>query len=384
MRRYLSVFILVAAVTGCGKEGKVVIRGNFTSGKEGMVYLEHSQVDKITIIDSASLKKGSFTFKTNIDGPEFYQVGVSRNDFVSLLARPGEKISLTLGNEPLVMNSSVTGSPWSEQVQLLDKRLFITKIRLDSLRNIYGNLSQEEIPIKGPELEQAYIDAINSQRKSNIEFILKNPSSMAAIKAVYQRIDENTYVLYQPRDLQFLKIVSDTLSLKYPASKHVQALTDNLNSEVNQMYMDRLANIAAQVPSEIIDPDLLNTEDKRISLSSLKGKYVLVSFWSGTSEESVAELTALKNIYKLYSKKGLEIYQISLDPDINRWKSMVVYEEIPWISVREDDPENPFYARTYNISGIPSNILYDREGNVINKDLFGRNLLIKMDQLFNK
>ena len=218
----------------------------------------------------------------------------------------------------------------------------------------------------------------------NIEFILANITSMASVKALYQRIDENTYVLYQPRDLQFLKIVSDSLSVKYPASRHVQALLENVNNELNQMYINRLASMAAETPSDKMDPDLMDTEGRRVKLSSLRGKYVLLSFWSSASQACMDELPALKNLYKQYKSKGLEIYQISLDEDEGRWRNVVRFEELSWISVREDDPANPRYTRAMNITQLPANILYDREGNIINSNLFGRNLQIKMDQLFNK
>ena len=86
----------------------------------------------------------------------------------------------------------------------------------------------------------------------------------------------------------------------------------------------------------------------------------------------------------MYHTKGLEIYQVSLDPDENRWRNVVRFEELPWISVREDDPENPRYTRALNITRVPSNLLYDPQGNILNTNLFDRNLQIKMDQLFNK
>jgi hypothetical protein len=94
--------------------------------------------------------------------------------------------------------------------------------------------------------------------------------------------------------------------------------------------------------------------------------------------------SAENNLYDAYNRKGLEIYQVSLDPDEERWKNIVRFEEIPWISVREQDPQNPVYSRLMNITRLPSNILYDPEGNIINTNLAGRNLSIRMDQIFNK
>ncbi len=96
------------------------------------------------------------------------------------------------------------------------------------------------------------------------------------------------------------------------------------------------------------------------------------------------QLPLLRSIYNDYHRKGLEIYQVSLDTDPERWKSVVRFEEIPWISVREPDPANPIYARLMNITSLPSNLLYDPQGNIVNTNLTGRNLLIRMDQLFNQ
>ncbi|HUW94095.1 MAG TPA: TlpA disulfide reductase family protein [Bacteroidales bacterium] len=384
MQRYFSAVILLALITGCSSNDKVIIRGTFNDKKEGKVYLEQSEIDNNILIDSAAIKRGRFSFKRDISGPEFFQVGVSSTDFVSLLAMPGDNITLSLGNSPLVLNYSVEGSAESEKLKQLDETLFVTLRSLDSLKRIYSSLSTEEMALRGAELENQYIEKVNDQRKKNIVFILDNIASMSSLKALYQRIDENTYVLYQPRDLQFLKIVSDSLSVKYPASRHILALSENVSKELNQMYVNRLASIASKTTSEKIDPDLPDTEGQRVKLSSLRGKYVLVSFWSSTSQSCMEELPALKSLYKMYNSKGLEIYQVSLDPDANRWKNVVRYEDLPWISVREDDSVNPPYSIALNITQIPSNLLYDREGNIINSNLFGRNLQIKMDQLFNK
>ena len=384
MKNFILFLFTAAALTGCAENDKVVIKGTFREGKEGVVYLDQSDVDRSTVIDSATIKRNRFKFSTALTGPEFLQVRLNNNDFIGLLASPGEEINLDFGSSPLVMNYTVSGSAGSDLIRGLDQNLFTTKVRLNSLTKLYTGLSDEELTVQGAGLEKAYVDAVEAQRKHNIGFILENITSLASIKALYQRIDENTYVLYQPRDLQFLKIVSDSLSVKYPVSKHVRALKENVTSELNRMYIDRLTSMAAEVSPAKADPVLPDNQGKMIRLSSLRGKYVLVTFWATTSEDCLAEISALKNIYSLYHGKGLEIYQVSLDADANRWKNVIKFEEIPWISVREEDPGNPAYAMAMNISKVPSNLLVDPEGNIINTNLFGRNLQIRMDQLFNK
>ena len=384
MKRFVLILLIAAAVAGCGKDDKVVIKGTFAEEKDGVVYLDQSDVDKSTVIDSATLKRGRFKFSTEISGPEFLQIRDNKNDFIGLLATPGEEIILNLKSAPLVMNYTVSGSIGSDLIKELDQHLFTTKVTLDSLSKVYSALSGAEIAARGADLEKAYVDAVDAQRKYTIGFILENISSMASVKALYQRIDENTYVLYHPNDLQYLKIVSDSLSVKYPVSKHVRALKDNVAAELNQMYINRMVSMASEASPGKADPALPDMNGKMIRLSSLRGKYVLVTFWATTSEASLGELPSLKAIYSLYHSKGLEIYQVSLDADPNRWKTVIKYEDIPWISVREEDPENPAFARLMNINQIPSNLLYDPDGNIINTNLFGRNLQIRMDQLFNK
>ena len=378
------MLLAVSLLAGCNNENKVVIKGSFTVPAEGVVYLDQSEVDRNIRVDSAMIKRGQFKFVTEVTGPEFYQLRFTGNEFVALLVMPGENISLEIGKTPVAMNYTVQGSPGSADIRMLDQQLLVTKTRLDSISNIYNSLSANDMDIREAELQKAYTDVVDAQRKFNIKFVVENISSMSSIQALYQRIDENTYVLYQPRDLQYLKIVSDSLSVRYPVSRHVRALKENVTTELNQMYIDRISSIAMQMPETSSSPELPDINGKMVSVASLKGKYVLVSFWSTTSEESMNQLPVLRSIYNDYHRKGLEIYQISLDPDLERWKNVVRYEEIPWISVREPDPENPVYARLMNITSLPSNLLYDPQGNIINTNLTGRNLLIRMDQLFNK
>ncbi len=378
------MLLAVSLLAGCNNENKVVIKGSFTVPAEGVVYLDQSEVDRNIRVDSAMIKRGQFKFVTEVTGPEFYQLRFTGNEFVALLVMPGENISLEIGKTPVAMNYTVQGSPGSADIRMLDQQLLVTKTRLDSISNIYNSLSANDMDIRGAELQKAYTEVVDAQRKFNIKFVVENISSMSSIQALYQRIDENTYVLYQPRDLQYLKIVSDSLSVRYPVSRHVRALKENVTTELNQMYIDRISSIAMQMPETSSSPELPDINGKMVSVASLKGKYVLVSFWSTTSEESMNQLPVLRSIYNDYHRKGLEIYQISLDPDAERWKNVVRYEEIPWISLREPDPENPVYARLMNITYLPSNLLYDPQGNIINTNLTGRNLLIRMDQLFNK
>jgi hypothetical protein len=384
MKKLLVLLLLTAVAAGCKNKDSVTIKGTFTGKAPATIILERNDLDQSVILDTAKVKKNRFSFRTTINEPEFFQVRTGKNDFVSILALPGEKINLSFNGTPLISNYSVSGSKESEKVRQLDLRLGQTHASLDSIRKAYQSLSGNELTAMGPSLEKKYKATIDRQRMYNIRFVLDNFKSMASIKALYQRIDDNTYVLYQPRDLQYLKIVSDSLITVYPESKHVKALINDVKKELNNMYIDKLNRMAEGKTIDKLNPSLVSTKGERVSLSSLRGKYVLLTFFSSESQDCLKENEQLRTLWNKYHSKGLEIYQVSIDTDINRWVSYVRFEEIPWISVIEDNPNDPALAKTLAITSVPENFLIDKEGNIINSSLHGRNLSIMMDQLFNK
>lgn len=386
MKRILYLLALVFIFSGCKDKGKFTVSGVIKDSKEKYIYLNRIEVNTPVLIDSAKIsKKGTFRIKVKITGADFYQLGFSSTNFITLLAEPGEKINLSFNSNNLFENYVVNGSSGSQKLQTLDLTLADTKRKLDSLSTIYTQASQESgFDVKGPLLETKFNELIKAQRKKNIEFIINNINSLASIKALYERINPETYVLYDPHDLQYLKIVTDSLTRHYPNSKQVQALARDFEKEMNQMYVSQIAEIAKTKPPTKLDPDLMTVNGKRIALSSLKGKYVLLAFWSMQSKECIQENLQLKEFYKLYNKKGFEIYQINLDENESNWKAAVRFDELPWISAREDDPKDPKNAIMYNVKGLPANYLYDKDLNIIASNIHGKTLQLELEQLFNK
>jgi thiol-disulfide isomerase/thioredoxin len=385
MKQLLILLTLVFIISGCNGKKSLSIDGIIKGETENYIYITRIDVDTPVMIDSAKInKRGAFRFRIEPDEADFYQVGYSTTNFITLLAEPGEKISLIFKGTTLFENYSVTGSVGSEKVQILDLNLNNTKRRLDSLDSLYSIASGEPgFDVKGPLLEEEFIKLIKEQRLKNIEFIINNTTSLASIKALYQRINPQTYVLYDPKDLQYLKIVNDSLTRYYPNSKHVQALSRDFEKEMNQMYSRQLAQMTKDIPETKLDPDLKDVTGRRIKLSSLSGKYKLVTFWSVKSKECVEENLQLKELYKLYNKKGFEIYQINLDENEAEWKRGVKFDELPWISTREDNPLDPKNAILFNVKKLPANFLFGKDGKIIGTDLHGRSLKLRLEQLFN-
>jgi peroxiredoxin len=386
MKHIIFLLILAFFAAGCKNKNSFTVNGTINGETGKYIYINKVDVNTPVLIDSAKInKKGEFRFNVKSTEADFYQLGYSLTNFITLLAEPGEKITLHFNSKNLYESYIVNGSSGSSKLQVLDVSLSDTKRKLDSLTALYNKASKEPgFDIKGPSLESEFTDLVKAQRKKNIEFILNNMNSLSSIKALYQTITPETYVLYEQKDLQYLKIVTDSLTRHYPNSKHVQALARDLNNELNKMYAEKLGAIADRLPQTKLNPDLKNIDGKRISLSSLKGKYVLLTFWSYRSNDCIVENLQLKEFYKRYNNKGFEIYQINVDDSEADWKRAVRFDELPWISTREDDPRNPVNAKLFNVTKLPANFLFDREGKIISSDLHDRSLQLKLEQLFSK
>ncbi|MBG0860744.1 MAG: AhpC/TSA family protein [Bacteroidales bacterium] len=385
MNKYLMIIVIVLAGIACTRDNHFVVNGVVKETTGDKIYIKQADINTQVLLDSSAIdKRGSFKFRVKTTEPDFYQLGYSDTDFITLLAEPGENIRLEFGGPTLSGNYNVSGSEGSELVKDLDYQLIRTKTRLDSINAVYEKIAGEPgTDAQKTALEQAYLNLIKEQRKFNIAFIINNLSSLAAIKALYQKVDDQMYVLYETRDLQYLKIVTDSLKLLYPGSRHTKALMQDFEKEMNAFQMRQIQELTSSLPETKLDPDLKDINGKRVSLSSLRGKYVLLTFWTSESRECVAENLQLKEYYRTYSRRGFEIYQISLDRDESEWKAAVKFDELPWISTREENPGDPVNARLFNVKTLPANYLFDKEGKIIASNLHGRPLQIKLNQLFN-
>lgn len=387
MLRNLTVGIFVLLlIAGCSGKNQFRIDGNLNGHSGEYMKIKRVDVNIPVLIDSVKIRNnGSFRMKVKTSGPEFYELGLSDADFITVLTEPGEKISLTFGGKFLFDDYKITGSPGTSKVKMLDSALNVTRQKRDTLISRYKKaVNEPDFKQIEDQLNKEYVQLAKDQRMFNIAFILKNLRSFASIKAIYQRLDENTYVLYDSRDLQYLKLVSDTLTAHYPASKQVKALKINFDQEYNRSILSKYTQLTNSLPEVKLDPSLKDLNGKRITLSSLHGKYVLLAFWSGSSGDCVSENLEFKELYKKYKNSGFEIYQINVDINEDVWRKAVKFDELPWISVREDDPTNPRNAISYNVKVLPANYLYDKEGKIIGVNLHGRNLQLRLSQLFDK
>jgi peroxiredoxin len=125
---------------------------------------------------------------------------------------------------------------------------------------------------------------------------------------------------------------------------------------------------------------LPNLKGDTIALSSLKGKLVLIDFWGTWCAPCVEEQSELAKLYSRNKQlsftngKGFEIYGVSLDSKKENWGNFVTKNKIDWIQVSDLKYWRSPVAKTYNIQGLPFNVLIDGNGIIVAKNLHGADL----------
>ena len=202
---------------------------------------------------------------------------------------------------------------------------------------------------------------------------------MANVLALYQKFDDDTYVI---QDLQSLKLAASALNSFYPESEHVKALYGNT---LKLMAEERAAKMKQMIQEQGVNsPDIVlpNPDGKEIALSSLRGKYVLLQFWSAMDRGSRIVNPVLVELYKKYKSKGFEIYQVSVDDNRYEWLDAIDKDKLTWINVGDMKGSNQAVSN-YNVTNIPLNYLLDKDGVIIARDLKGPNLDRLLGEILN-
>ena len=115
----------------------------------------------------------------------------------------------------------------------------------------------------------------------------------------------------------------------------------------------------------LIEIELPNRVGDKVKLSSLKGNVVVIDFSAYAMEQASAHILFLRELYSKYQSRGLEIYQVSIDPNKLLWLEQS--RNVPWITVRDEQGTNSRYLYSYNVNQLPTFFVMDREGNILGR-----------------
>ncbi len=381
--RFLVVIILAAMVfNSCKKSNEFVVSGNITHAEDKTIYLEELLVSGTRLIDSMKIEKnGKFKFESQTGFPTYYLLKMNPGKHITLLIDSAEQVTVEADYANFSYQYNVEGSPGSALVKNLTVHLNQTLEKLDSLRSLNdmyaGNQDYKSLKEKW---DEEYNKTIQEQVDFSTKFVMDNPFSMASILALYQKFDQQNFVI---NDLQTMRVAASALNSIYPNSVHVKALYGNtleiLKNEENRK-MQRFIQENGQNSPDIVLP---NPNGKEIALSSLRGKVVLVQFWAAEDRASRILNPVLVEAYRKYKNKGFEIYMVSLDSNRIEWVDAIDKDNLNWINVG-DMKGSRVAAQTYNIKSVPYNYLLDKDGTVLAQNLKGPDLDRALSKILNK
>ncbi|WP_341835048.1 TlpA disulfide reductase family protein [Chitinophaga pollutisoli] len=122
-------------------------------------------------------------------------------------------------------------------------------------------------------------------------------------------------------------------------------------------------------------------QGKMISLSSFRGKYVLIDFWASWCGPCRMENPNVVAAYNRFKDKNFTIFGVSLDEDKSRWLQAIKQDKLTWPQVSDLKGWGNEAAAMYGVRGIPQNFLLDPEGNIIAANLRGEALERKLEEI---
>lgn len=367
-------FILITACSNTNSKSKgdieVEVKLENTNGES--IYLEKLTVKGIIPIDTAIIdSKGEFTFSPTVGTAGFFRIRISNENFATLIFEKGQKITITGDYKNIGEALMIKGSPDSEIFLEMSSVTTLFNRKRDTLQQdfkAFATLHQGEtelINAKAKELDVPFAKLQTDHQAYINKFVSDNPSSLAALAAIQQLAIEQYIQTYIKLD----KVLFE----KYPTVDYVTAFHQDVKTKT--------ACAIGTAPPEI---NYNTPEGIPLALSSLKGKVVLIDFWASWCGPCRKENPNLVRAYNKYKDQGFDIYSVSLDNNMGRWKAAIVADHLTWKShVCDFKGWKSPVVRDFNFNGIPSSYLLDRDGNIIAKNLRGAALDQKLSEIFN-
>lgn len=379
----MTLLVAALVITSCGR-GKFHVKGNITKAKDSVLYFENMSLDGPVAIDSVKLSEsGEFSFSDDAPGaPEFYRLRIA-NQIINLSVDSTETITVKADYPRMSTGYTVEGS---EQCNVI-KDLALKQINLQTFvmgienNPAIGYDAVEDTIVKTIEKYKEYI---------KLNYIYKQPMKASSYFALFQTIGNR--LIFNPRqskeDIKAFAAVATSWDTYYPNSLRGENLHNiaiegmkNVRILENKLAASQRGIDPSKVNvSNIIEIALADNHGNQRRLTDMKGRVVLLDFHVFGAEGSTQRIMKLREIYNKYHSKGLEIFQVSFDPDEHFWKTQTA--ALPWICVHDDAAMNSNLLTLYNIQQLPtfflvdkSNVLYKRDAQIKNLDAEIQSLL---------
>jgi peroxiredoxin len=320
-------------VFACGKtsDKKAFTINGEVDVESGIIYLQDFHNKMFATIDSAVIENGKFTFTGSLERPDLF--------------------GLTLDREE-------TFSPYF---------IFLENSQI----NVNLSAGEDRIEVSGSAEHKLYDDYLKAYHTEDFNldsFVTAHPASVVTAYLLYRNY---SYVLTKEQIDTYVQLLDPSLH----DTQYVQVL-----NELSAL----LAKLAVGQPAP--DFSVPDPEGNIVSLSGLLGKgYLLIDFWASWCGPCRRENPNLVQTYNEYKDKGFNIFSVSLDKpdDKESWLKAIADDQLTWAHASDLLFWDSAPAKLYGVRAIPSNVLVDKDGIIVARNLRGEDLGKKLAELLN-
>ncbi|OQX80806.1 MAG: hypothetical protein B6D61_01565 [Bacteroidetes bacterium 4484_249] len=385
IKKFAFIFFLLGLIYSCSHEPEkslATISGNIPGLSGKWIYLEELEVKNKKLLDSVRISEhGKFNFEVELQDAGFYILRTNEDNYLILLLEKNEYVEVKSSSDTLLMGSKIIGSEGSKLLLNFEVFMKMQKQRVDSLAEVfYASRGDADFLITKQRLDSVYNLIYNDQRNYVIDFVNKNPGSLATLIVINRKLGNNA-VLDEEKDYKYFRETDSVLMNKYPENKHVADHHNRVTEIKTRIYDKFMADRKLKPGNKAPNIVLKDTSGKFISLRDLQGQKLLLYFWAGWNAKSRQDNRKLITVYDKLKRNKIEIFGVSLDENEKVWKGAVKIDKLPWIQGSDilgvDSPVN----EKYNLNmELPFYYFLDEDRKIIFREKDVENVI---DRLLN-